>query len=201
MYIDHQENWLDLGQDLLISSFSWYFQISKTGHILDFQACSGEHSTAELIRSWSRPVDLFVFYDVSKSVKQVKCVCIRLWSGEQIWGMAWKWVCSYFLPTFYSIDFSHFSDILTKWSRSTLRSSGIFWRMHGRNILISGMLIYSNHLQKWLDFGKHLLIFVILSSLLRLAMPIWLSLYMLFFFKSIMGMCRFYELFYCFRPG
>ena len=45
------------------------------------------------------------------------------------------------------------------------RFPDIFLRMHGRNDLKFGVLLYPDHLQNWLDFGHSLLIFLLLMAL------------------------------------
>ena len=51
--------------------------------------------------------------------------------------------------------------ILTWKNLSNLEFLGIFRRIHGRNGLKYSMLIYPEHLQKWLGFSHGLLIFII----------------------------------------
>ena len=61
-----------------------------------------------------------------------------------------------------SIVFAHFGTILTKWDVLNLESPYFLRRMHGRNSLKFGILIYADHLRNWLDCGHGLLIFLIL---------------------------------------
>ena len=58
-----------------------------------------------------------------------------------------------------SVDFSNFGAILTWWNGSNLGFPGISRRTHGGNDLKCCMLMYLDHLQKWLVLGHGLLIF------------------------------------------
>ena len=58
---------------------------------------------------------------------------------------------------------------VSKWNRSNFRILGFIWRMHGRNCLIFGILMYPDHLQNWFDFGHGLFLFSIKAEY------IWIS--------------------------
>ena len=62
-----------------------------------------------------------------------------------------------------SVDITSFGSILTLWNRPNLSFPGIFLRIQRRNGLKFGMLMYSDYLQNWIDFGHGLLIFLILA--------------------------------------
>ena len=62
-----------------------------------------------------------------------------------------------------SDDFLNFCAILTYWNGSNLGFPVISQRMHGGNGLKLCLLMYLDHLQKWLVLGHGLLTFVILA--------------------------------------
>ena len=64
-------------------------------------------------------------------------------------------------------DIPHFGAILTSWNRSNSGFLGIFFRTHGRNSVIFGTLMYSEHLWNWLHSGHGLVFFPILPPFWR----------------------------------
>ena len=56
--------------------------------------------------------------------------------------------------------FFNLGTIFTKWNGSNLGFPGISWRTHGGNGLKVCMLMYLDHLQKWLVYGHSKLIFL-----------------------------------------
>ena len=83
--------------------------------------------------------------------------------GEMAWNLTcWSWPPSELIRFWsWSVDFPHFGGIVTEWNRSNLEFMAIFWRGHGKNGLIFCMLMFPDHLQKWLDFAHGPLIFLI----------------------------------------
>ena len=63
----------------------------------------------------------------------------------------------------WSVDFSNFGIILTKWNGSNLGFPGISQRTRGWKGLKFCSLMYLDHLQNWLVYGHSLLIFLILA--------------------------------------
>ena len=68
----------------------------------------------------------------------------------------------------------YFGSLMWLWpsDMTNLGFLGIFWTMHFRNGLKFGMLVYTEHLQNWWDFGHGLSISSILSCLLHGSVPI-----------------------------
>ena len=72
------------------------------------------------------------------------------WPSSELISL-WSW----------SVDFSNFGTILTKWNGSNLGFPGISRRTHGGNGLKFCMLMYLDHFQNWVVYGHSLLIFLI----------------------------------------
>ena len=86
--------------------------------------------------------------------------CPKIWHADVSWPLQNSRIRFWSS----SVDFSHFGVIFTKWNRPNLQLMDIFWRMHGRNGLNFGMLMYPDHLQNLLNFVPGLLIFLVLAS-------------------------------------
>ena len=70
------------------------------------------------------------------------------WPSSELISL-WPW----------SVDFSNFGTVLTKWNGSNLGFPGISPRTHGGNSPKFCTLMYLDHLQNWLVYGHGLLIF------------------------------------------
>ena len=98
-------------------------------------------------------------------------ICPGFWAfnGWHIGGMAWNVACWYQVHLQKLFDFGHglliFLHFAQFWLVEECQIWGFLafcWGTLGSNGLKSGMLIYPDHLQKWLDFGHGLLIFLLL---------------------------------------
>ena len=115
-------------------------------------------------------IRLLIFLILVKQVKFTfsKHFLENAWEKwPEIWNVEVSLPHSKFIRLWsWSVDFPHFGAILTLWNRLNFGFLWIFFRIHGRNGIKFGMLMYPDQLWSWLHFG-HSDIFVVSRQFLE----------------------------------